>query len=174
MWNMNCGCNPPEIDNGSVAKINEQRSYNIILPNTFDKTKNLKCEVIQDFLDVIDNLECGIQPDLQEILEELSLLDSTLEENISITKKKYKNNQDNILLGYWNDDFYWNDNYYWNGGQYDNDNKKSEDYDPLKCWSDDFYWSDEYYWNDKYNKKSLDDTLKEYWEDNLNCNNKCY
>ena len=96
MWRMNCGCNPP-VENGSIVIKIEKRepSYRgIKLPNSTDKTEELKCEIIQDFLDVVDNLECGIQPDLQELLEELSILEIMNPGNFNVTKKIYASNKE--------------------------------------------------------------------------------
>ena len=96
MWRMNCGCNPP-VENGSIVIEIEKRkpSYRgIKLPNSTDKTEELKCEIIQDFLDVVDNLECGIQPDLQELLEELSILEIMNPGNFNVTKKIYASNKE--------------------------------------------------------------------------------
>lgn len=34
----------------------------------------LKCKVIREFFDIIDKLKCGIQPDLELLLQEISLI----------------------------------------------------------------------------------------------------
>lgn len=95
MWKMNCGCNPP-VENGSIViKGKTPPSYKgIKLPNSTDKTEELRCEIIQDFLDVIDNLECGIQPDLQELLEELSILEIMNTGSFNITKQIYASKEE--------------------------------------------------------------------------------
>jgi hypothetical protein len=47
MWKMNCGCNPP-VENGSIViKEKTPPSYKgIKLPNSTDKTEELRCEII--------------------------------------------------------------------------------------------------------------------------------
>ena len=100
MWKLNCGCNPP-IQNWEITIVENKKSNykKIKLPNTSDKTQDLKCEIIQDFLDIIDKLECGIQPDLQEILEELSILEMN-NGSFNISKKiysTYEDEGDNLL-----------------------------------------------------------------------------
>lgn len=101
MWKLNCGCNPPTEDKEIIINKKPKSSFNNIkLPNTQDKTSELKCEIIQDFLDIIDKLECGIQPDLQEILEELSIIDLNME-SFNISKKVYSFNSkddEDVLL----------------------------------------------------------------------------
>jgi hypothetical protein len=41
--------------------------------------QELKNKIICEFLGIIDNLECGIRPDLEFLLEEISLVE--IEEN---------------------------------------------------------------------------------------------
>lgn len=46
-----------------------------LLPNTIDSNLNeLKNKIICDFQNVVKQLECGIQPDIELILEEISLI----------------------------------------------------------------------------------------------------
>ena len=46
-----------------------------LLPNTIDSDLDeLKSKIICDFQKVIKQLECGIQPDIESILEEISLI----------------------------------------------------------------------------------------------------
>ena len=92
---MNCGC-------GEVT--NERFEFNIIdkpinsmvidfeLPNKTDRTECLREKIIQDYYKIIDNLECGIQPDLENILEEISLIDIKINGNFGVAKKVYSNN----------------------------------------------------------------------------------
>lgn len=95
MWRMNCGC-------GEVS--NEHFEFNIVdkpinsmvvdfeLPYKTDRTDCLIEKIIQDYYKIIDNLECGIQPDLENILEEISLIDIKTIKNFGIAKKVYSNN----------------------------------------------------------------------------------
>ena len=44
---------------------------------TFPKIKDicaLKCKIVEDYKHILAQLECGIQPDLEFILEEISLV----------------------------------------------------------------------------------------------------
>lgn len=102
MWRMNCGCSNPMTDYQKIEiKFRPIISYdNVKLSNTSDRTKELKCEIIQDLYDVIDNLECGIQPDLQEILEQLSIIEMGNGQSFGISKQVYssiKNEGDDLL-----------------------------------------------------------------------------
>lgn len=68
-----CGCNPisekfeyPILDNFSDIFIAE-------CPKKENLCK-LKQKIICEFLDIINKLKCGIQPDLESILEEISFV----------------------------------------------------------------------------------------------------
>lgn len=74
-----CGCNP--IPEPFEFKIKDRRSLNnsnISLIELFPQENNLqelKNKIIYEYLKVIDNLECGIHPDLEFLLEEISLVE---------------------------------------------------------------------------------------------------
>ena len=76
-----CGCNPtqepfefPISSCNCGSNINNQdfdiKDYYCELDDIFE----LKQKIICDFQDVIDKLECGIQPDLEFLLQEISLV----------------------------------------------------------------------------------------------------
>lgn len=99
MWKLNCGCGPvPEpiefdiIENPSIY-INS----GIILPNKIDNYCCLIKKIIQEYLDIINKLECGIQPDLENLLQEISLIEIKDNKNFYITKKIYDSNVDTEL-----------------------------------------------------------------------------
>lgn len=80
MWTLNCGCNAPipeqiifDIPDDKIQIINSSK---IIIPNIDDsKIWCLKEKVIKDYLDILNKLECGIQPNIENILQEISLID---------------------------------------------------------------------------------------------------
>lgn len=73
-----CGCNqisePFEfsIENCNLGsnKIKLQELFPVV--NDINELKN---KIIQEYLEIIDKLECGIQLDLEFLLEEISLVD---------------------------------------------------------------------------------------------------
>lgn len=76
-----CGCSkisnePYEFKIGDCDKPLTYSNYQIqLLPNENDEDWcRLTNKVIGDFLKVIKQLECGIQPDIEIILEEISLI----------------------------------------------------------------------------------------------------
>lgn len=96
MWKLNCGC-------GNVSVPFEFQIYtdpifvsniNFILPNTTDRSDCLMEKIIQDYFEIINKLECGIQPDLENILEEMSLIEMKNNWNFSVTKKVYSSSDD--------------------------------------------------------------------------------
>lgn len=80
MWrvNNNCGCNnvinePIEFE---IPDIFNSDYYHI--PNYLNSPKNiqeLKQKIICEYYQIINKLECGIQPDLEFLLEEISLVE---------------------------------------------------------------------------------------------------
>lgn len=70
-----CGCNPkPEPYEFPIIDIQQD---NILLPQNqvdYDNICQLKQKTISEFLDIIDQLECGKQPSLEFLLEEISLI----------------------------------------------------------------------------------------------------
>lgn len=90
MWNLKCGCNPisePFEFELKDIKPNYIKS-DAELPNRTDYTQCLKEKIIQDYLNILNQLECGIKPDLEMLLEEISLIDM---KNIdfNVTKEIY-------------------------------------------------------------------------------------
>ena len=73
-----CGCNPiQEPFEFPIEKVN-LGSYRIKLQELFPIANNideLKEKIICEYLGIIDKLECGIQQDLEFLLEEISLVD---------------------------------------------------------------------------------------------------
>lgn len=75
----NCGCNSPRQerfefpiqDITSISNINLHIDEDIFDPEELCKLKN---KVICEFLDILNKLECGIQPDLEFLLQEISLI----------------------------------------------------------------------------------------------------
>lgn len=76
MFQLNCGCGGPQY----IHELNIDDDFRIKsdldvkLPNTTDRISCLKRKVINDYLDIINQLECGIQPDIENILQEISLI----------------------------------------------------------------------------------------------------
>ena len=70
-----CGCNPiPEkIEFPIIDNTNYKFDYGVIIDN-FEELCKLKCKIIKDFKDIVKSLECGIQPDLEILLQEISLI----------------------------------------------------------------------------------------------------
>lgn len=71
----NCRCNPviePEIQIKDIIcfKDNIQELFPLV-----NNINELKEKIICEYLGIIDKLECGIQLDLEFILEEISLVD---------------------------------------------------------------------------------------------------
>lgn len=73
-----CGCNPiPEPFEFKIqdsVRLNNLNGYSTELFSQQNNLQELKDKIIYEYLKVIDNLECGIQPDLENILEEISLI----------------------------------------------------------------------------------------------------
>lgn len=62
----------------------------LILPNTNEEDWcRLKSKIIVDFLDTVKKLECGIQPDIEILLEEISLIYMNSNCGFGVTKKMY-------------------------------------------------------------------------------------
>ncbi len=61
-----------------------------ILPNTSEEDWcRLKSKIIFDFQDIVKKLECGIQPDIELLLEEISILYMNSNCGFGVTKKMY-------------------------------------------------------------------------------------
>lgn len=74
-----CGCNP--VPEPFEFKIEDKEYLNIFkspFPELYPYVNNLqelKDKIICEYLKIIDNLECGIKPDLEFLLEEISLVE---------------------------------------------------------------------------------------------------
>lgn len=67
--------------------------YSGTLPNTNEQDWcRLKSKIIADFLDIVKKLECGIQPDIEILLEEISLIYMNSDYNFNVTKQMYFSN----------------------------------------------------------------------------------
>lgn len=82
MWEINCGCNHivqqpyefPIFDNDSeLLKDVKEFDISAQYPGTSTLCE-LKEKIICDFYKILDQLECGIQPDLEFLLEEISFV----------------------------------------------------------------------------------------------------
>ena len=75
---MRCHCNPkPEPIEFPISDSLKDKGIRGI-PELFPIDNNiceLKQKIIQEYLQIIDNLECGIQNSLEFLLEEISLID---------------------------------------------------------------------------------------------------
>ena len=76
---MNCRCNPlPSPFEFQIPESPIKSKTLKGLPELFPIEHNLcelKQKIIQEYLQIIDKLECGIQKDLEFLLEEISLID---------------------------------------------------------------------------------------------------
>lgn len=89
MWRLNCGCGNISEPIETEIAIPIHYSSNIIfeVPVCGEQDNALKEKIIQDFLDIINKLECGIQPDLENILEEISLIEMKKDYSLNIVKQ---------------------------------------------------------------------------------------
>lgn len=96
MWRLNCGCGdvPEPLEFKIYDKPIVVSKIDFILPNTTDKNDCLKEKIIQDYFDIINNLECGIQPELENILEEISLIEMNSNWNFAVSKKVFSSDDD--------------------------------------------------------------------------------
>ena len=95
MWNLNCGCSDISTEHIEFNIINNpinSMTIDFELPKGTDNIDCLREKIIQDFYKIVDNLECGIQLDLEEILENISSIDIKLSRNFGVAKKIYSNN----------------------------------------------------------------------------------
>lgn len=88
---MNCGCGdiPSPIEFKIYDKPIIVSRTDFHLPNTIDKNECLREKIIQDYFDIISKLECGIQPELENILEEISLIEMNSNWNFTVSKKVF-------------------------------------------------------------------------------------
>lgn len=73
-----CGCNPIsepfEFEIGCKSQITKSSFSKELFPLVKDLGE-LKNKIICEYHRIIDNLECGIHPDLEFLLEEISLVE---------------------------------------------------------------------------------------------------
>lgn len=89
---MNCGCNPPLPTPYEFKIIDDPLKYinsNVKLPNSTDRERCLIKKIVGEYLDIINKLECGIQPDIENLLQEISLIDMKNGYSFSVTKQIY-------------------------------------------------------------------------------------
>lgn len=100
MWKLNCGCGPvPEpIEFEITGTPSVYINGGVILPNKTDNSCCLAEKIIQEYSDIINKLECGIQPDLENLLQEISLMEINNNKNFGFTKEIYNSAIDNGLL----------------------------------------------------------------------------
>lgn len=87
MWTLNCGCNDPThhyIEFHIRGSVENLFSPSIQLPEKDSRIDELKDKIICEYINIIDKLECGIQEDLRNLMEEISLLEIN-EESFGIT-----------------------------------------------------------------------------------------
>ena len=91
MFQLNCGCGGPQYVQEYTIGNDFQLSNNfdVKLPNTTDKISCLKRKVINDYLDIIDKLECGIQSDIENVLQEISLITIKTIQDVHLTFESY-------------------------------------------------------------------------------------
>ena len=99
---MSCGCNAIQHDPIEFKIDSTPLKYmniGVILPNETEDDCCLMNKIIQEFFDIINKLECGIQPDIENILEEISLLDMKNNWNFSVAKEVYSSHpeEDDLL-----------------------------------------------------------------------------
>ena len=91
MWKLNCGCGdiPGPIEFKIYDKPIIVSKNHFHLPNTTDRNECLKEKIIQDYFEIINKLECGIQPGLENILEEISLIEMNSNWNFTVSKRVF-------------------------------------------------------------------------------------
>lgn len=73
-----CGCNPVPEQLEFKIKNKQINFFKSTFPDLYPLNNNiqeLKDKIVQEYLKIIDNLECGIQPNLEFLLEEISLVE---------------------------------------------------------------------------------------------------
>lgn len=71
-----CGCNPVPgpYEFPIIEKPIKRTSIQIECCESEPDYCGLKAQIISEFLDILQKLECGIQPDLEVLLEEISII----------------------------------------------------------------------------------------------------
>lgn len=75
-----CGCNPiPEPFEFEITDSNNLKTFKSPLSKELfplvNDLRELKDKIICEYSQIIDNLECGIRPDLEFLLEQISLVE---------------------------------------------------------------------------------------------------
>lgn len=72
----NCGCSQIKYEPFEFNIIEKPKVYfgSTLLPNITNRIDELPNKIICDFKQIINKLECGIQPDIETILEKISLV----------------------------------------------------------------------------------------------------
>lgn len=77
---MGCGCRKYIEEMCSqefeIPDIKYESEPQILLPVLKEDYNDLKCQIINEYLDILKQLECGQHPDLEIILEEMSLIEA--------------------------------------------------------------------------------------------------
>lgn len=72
----NCGCfSLPPYREELIKSVSRSSTGNVILKRPTTDLLDVKRKIISDTLGVLKQLECGIQPDLEIILEGISLIE---------------------------------------------------------------------------------------------------
>ena len=106
MYYTNCGCReiPHEPFEFKIETLPTKIIPSVILPNdTEEDWCRLRTKIICDFHDIIRQLECGIQPDVELLLEEISLMYINSNCSFSVTKQVSTTNpEDNNIFNFTN------------------------------------------------------------------------
>ena len=102
MWRLNCGCGqvPEPIEFDIIGTPSVYTDINVVLPNKMDNTCCLIEKIIQEYFDIINKLECGIQPDLENLLQEISLIEINNNRNFGVAKQIYNSVDSEIIQMY--------------------------------------------------------------------------
>lgn len=102
MWKLNCGCGqvPEPIEFDIIGTPSVYTDNSVILPNKTDNTCCLIEKIIQEYFDIINKLECGIQPDLENLLQEISLIEINNNRNFGVAKQIYNSVDSEIIQMY--------------------------------------------------------------------------
>ena len=75
---MGCGCKKfinVYLESEITARVLDRKPQ-ILLPTIKSDYDDLKCQIINEFLQILQQLECGKHPDIEIILEEISLIEA--------------------------------------------------------------------------------------------------
>lgn len=125
MWKMNCGCDPPRDSYKETPIISEKENNKydkIEIPSkSNNKIECLKEKIKAEYFNIIKNLECGIQLNLETLLEEISLVDILgytfdIKKYIKKVDKDDTQPSDNYSCfskGFWDNNEEWNNSLGW-------------------------------------------------------------